>query len=369
VSDSIYDRLCPFITDDAVLGKVSWNDGCGAFETAVSLWGTARVPLLLCVLDPIAHCEARLRRNLGARRPTSTAPAELAPALIERGKAALRQLAALEIAARRAAAKPAPNVDPLPAEKLHVGSVQVFSTRTVVWFGSRQDAVRVELDLTGGTAPRARRGAANGSEMPSRVPATILELPTHLHHPSLGDLTLSVRAAQYIGARNGVALRVDLDKSIERKTLDASLERAGALLQKVEPQYGEATERAITALRERRAHRRKAAPASVRLEWAALLDRGEAWLFFETDPPEDDRLSAAFDTEGRLTRININTEEESFAVEVPVAPVAAGAPERVEHPTFGVGVVQDRVEGDKVRVRFGDGVERILLARFLRPKP
>jgi hypothetical protein len=368
VVDSVYDRLCPFITDDAVLGKVSWNEPCGAFEAVVSLWGTARVPLLVCVLDPLAHYEARLRRDLGARRPTSMAPAELAPALIERGKAALHQLAALETTARLAAAKPARSGDSLPAEKLHVGSVQVFSTHTSVWFGSREDAVCVDVDLTAGTARHASREAAKSSAMFSRVPETILELPTHLHHPSLGDLTLSVRAAQYIGARNGVVLRVDLDRSICNKTLDASLERAGALLQKVEPQYADVTERAMTALRERRTHRRKAAPASVRLEWAALFERGEAWLFFKTDPPGDGALSARFDTEGRLTRIEINTEKQTFAVDVPVAPVEAGAPERVEHAKFGVGVVLDRVEGDRMRVRFGDGSERILLARFLRPK-
>jgi hypothetical protein len=295
VPESVFDRLCPFITDDAVLGKVSWNDRCGGLEAAVSLWGTARVPLLLCAVDPIAQYEAHLRRNLGARRPQSAKPAELAPALIERGKAALPKLAPLETAAR-AAAKAAPGADSLPALKLHVGSVMVFSTHTLVWFGTRDHSVCVQLDLTAGTARPGRGEAAISSAMFSRVPEAILELPTRPAHPSLGDLTLSVRAAQYIGLRNGVVLRVDLGESISTKTLDASLERAGALLQKVEPQYTDVTGRASRALRERRTARRKAVPTSVRLEWAALLERGEAMLFFASEPKADDALSATFDT-------------------------------------------------------------------------
>jgi hypothetical protein len=366
MSESLFDRLCPFITDDTVLGKVSWNDRCGAFEAALSLWGTARVPFLLCVHDPIAQYEASLRRDRGARHLTSRPPAELAPASIERGKDVLPKLAALETPARTAA-KPASDSDALPPGKLHVGSVQVFSTHTLVWFGTRDHSLCVKLDLATGTALRTSGEAAKASAMFTRVPESVLELPTRLRHPLLGDLTLSVRAAQYVAARNDVVLRVDLGESISKKTLDASLERATALLQKVEPQYADVTERALTALRERRAERNKAAPTSVRLEWVALLERNEAMLFFKSEPKADDALSATFDKEGRLRRIEINTNDEPFEIELPIAPVAT-APESVEHPKFGAGVVLERVEGEKVRVRFDDGTERTLLARVLRPK-
>jgi hypothetical protein len=370
MSAPIFDRLCPFIADDAVLGKVSWNDRCGAFETAVSLWGTERVPFLLCAVDPIAQYEASLRRDRGARHLTSTPPPELAPACIERGNDTLPKLAALETVARAAAAKAPSDSDSLPPGKLHVGCVQVFSTHALVWFGSRDHSVCVKLDLAAGTASRTSGEAAKASAIFSRVPQRLLELPTRLHHPLLGDLTLSVRAAQYIGMKSEIVFRVDLGESISSKTLDASLEGAGALLQKVEPQYGDATERALTALRERRTERNKAEPTSVRLEWVALLERSEAMLFFQSEPKADDALSVTFDREGRLKLIEINTDDEPFEIEMPVAPLAApaSAPERVEHSKFGAGVVLERVEGEKVRVRFDDGSERTLLARVLSPK-
>jgi hypothetical protein len=368
MSESIFDRLCPFITDDAVLGKVSWNDRCGAFEAAVTLWGTARVPLLLSAFDPVAQYEARLRRDAGALRPVSIVAAELAPTLIERGKDVLPKIVALENAARLVASKPAREDEPPSRLKPHVGSVQVFATHTLVWLGSKDDSVCVKLDLIAGNAVRTSADAAKASAMFTRVPEGVLELPTHHRHPLLGDLTLSVRAAQYIGVRNDVVLRVDLGESVSRKTLDALLDRAGTLLQKVEAQYTEVTERVMTAVRERRADRDKTAPKSVRLAWAALLERQEAMLFFESEPKADDAISATFNPQGRLRSIDINTNDEPFTIEVAVGPVAPSAPEQVEHPKFGAGVVVERVEGGKARVRFADGSERTLLASVLRPK-
>jgi hypothetical protein len=58
-------------------------------------------------------------------------------------------------------------------------------------------------------------------------------------------------------------------------------------------------------------------------------------------------------------------EDEGENEDVPPAPPPPPPTERVSHPKFGPGLVLGR-EGDKLRVRFDDGPERVLLTQFVK---
>lgn len=256
---------------------------------------------------------------------------------------------------------------------LTLGAIHLMEDESMVTWFFRRDRLGQRASIWVGADGHFRWiGEGPGIGALRVVADWVLGLPARVQHPVLGALTHTVTTAQYVAfrpAEEPALIRVDLAPA-DAAGLASHLDACALLLSHIQSGFEDSKRRAESMLGTWW-RSRCLPPFRWEIEWAVFLEERTAALFardmLQPDEAGHERflnLSLYFDAAGAMAEAAVTTERETHRVRVP----APSAPqERVAHTKFGEGSVVAQLDGKKVRVRFDDGLERVLLRDFLMP--